>query len=100
MVFPLCGTLARTVPNRATPGTQPVRSRRPGLAAQPTCPPPRPGIAVGLTLRRGRRFHGKAGLDPVLDALAVLAHVGVAERLEFAGHLPAVRARGVRAVGD
>src|SRR2546421_4009451 len=63
-----------------------------------TCGTPR-RAAERLALCRRCRLDRKAGLDPVLDALAVLADVRVPELLQFARDLPAVRARGVRAVG-
>ncbi|CAA9522582.1 MAG: hypothetical protein AVDCRST_MAG13-3470 [uncultured Solirubrobacteraceae bacterium] len=50
--------------------------------------------------RRRARFHGKARLSPVLLALRVLAHVGVAHRLELRGGGLRVAAGGVRAVRD
>ncbi len=43
---------------------------------------------------------GEPGFGPVLDAVGVLADVGVAELFEFGGDLAAVGACGVGAVGD
>ncbi len=43
---------------------------------------------------------GKPGLDPVLDAVGVLADVDVAELLQLGGDLSAVGAGAVGAVGD
>src|SRR6266508_5356660 len=51
-----------------------------------------------LALSRGSGLDREAGLDPVLNALGVLADMLVAHGLELRGHLPAVRARRVRAV--
>src|SRR3954451_14885596 len=48
----------------------------------------------------GGRLGGQARLDPVLDALAVLPDLAVAERGEDPGHALAVGAGGVRAVDD
>jgi len=45
-------------------------------------------------------FGGEPGFGPVLDAVGVLADVGVAELFELGGDLAAVGAGGVGAVGD
>jgi hypothetical protein len=94
---------SRRLPRCAAP---PGRRRRrvlsvpssPRTAARPTVAGPgrEPLSGAGW----GALLGGQAGLDPVLDAVGVLADVGVAELLESGGDLAAVGASLVRAVGD
>ncbi len=58
-------------------------------------PRPRPLAGGGDAL-----LGGQSGRDPVLDAIGVLANVGVAELLELGGDVAAVGAGAVGAAGD
>src|SRR5690242_1090695 len=76
------GSYSKRVRLRSWPGRQ-IPARSPGLPS---------GRSGGLG--------GQVGAGPVLDALPVLADVGVAEGGEPVSDLPAVGAGGPGAVGD